>query len=248
MPERLEIMLKPEIRDPEGETLRRKAREYLGIKLEEVRTIQVLILDTSLRREQLEAVRQEIFTNPVTQISSFEPLARDFDWIIWVGFLPGVRDNAGSTAVEAIEAFLDLTLPAGEGVYTSKQYGIKARRLKREGVERIARELLANDLIQQWRVIHRSEWDPRVGIGTPHPQGPPGPSADRLPHPRRFPGGIGLVEPGTVLGLAQGGYGRHPRLLLEAGGLGGAKGRGAILAYRCGTGIHLPSPQRPLQP
>jgi len=170
MPERLEIMLKPEIRDPEGETLRRKAREYLGIKLEEVRTIQVLILDTSLRREQLEAVRQEIFTNPVTQISSFEPLARDFDWIIWVGFLPGVRDNAGSTAVEAIEAFLDLTLPAGEGVYTSKQYGIKARRLKREGVERIARELLANDLIQQWRVIHRSEWDPRLGIGTPIPK------------------------------------------------------------------------------
>ena len=47
-PQRLEIMLKPEIRDPEGETLKKKAREYLGIKLEEVRTIQVLTFDTSL--------------------------------------------------------------------------------------------------------------------------------------------------------------------------------------------------------
>jgi phosphoribosylformylglycinamidine synthase II len=170
MPQRIEITLKPEIRDPEGETLKRKARDYLELKLKEVRTIQVLTFDTSLTQEQLEAVRKEIFTNPVTQISSFQPLARDFDWIIWVGFLPGVKDNPGSTAVEAIEAFLDIALPPGEAVYTSKQYQIKAPRLKKEAVERIARELLANDLIQQWRIFSKSEWDRALGIGIPIPK------------------------------------------------------------------------------
>jgi len=170
MPQRLEIMLKPEIRDPEGETLKKKARDYLGLKLEEVRTIQVLTFDTGLTEEQLEAIRNEIFSNPVTQISSFQPLARDFDWIIWVGFLPGVKDNPGSTAVEAIEAFLDISLPPGEAVYTSKQFQIKAPRLKKEAMESIARELLANDLIQQWRIFSRTEWDPASGIGTPIPK------------------------------------------------------------------------------
>ena len=169
-PQRMEIMLKSEIRDPEGETLKKKAWEYLGLKVQEVRTIQVLTFDTTLSREQLEAIRNEIFTNPVTQISSFQPLARDFDWIIWVGFLPGVKDNAGSTAVEAIEAFLEIKLPPGEAVYTSRQYQIKAPRIRKEALEKIARELLANDLIQQWKVFSKSEWDGTLGIGTPIPK------------------------------------------------------------------------------
>ncbi len=184
MPKRLEIMLKPEVRDPEGETLKKKAREYLGLKVEEVRTIQVLTFDTSLTQEQLEAVRNEIFNNPVTQVSSFQPLAQGFDWLIWVGLLPGVKDNAGSTAVEAIEAFLEIKLPAEEGVYTSRQYLIKAPRIKKEAVERIARELLANDLIQQWKVFPKSAWDPQTGIGWSIPKVVLASSAhgDRHPH------------------------------------------------------------------
>ena len=44
MTKRLEITLKPELKDPEGENLRKKARNYLGLTLEEVRTLQVLTL------------------------------------------------------------------------------------------------------------------------------------------------------------------------------------------------------------
>lgn len=170
MPQRLEIMLKPEIRDPEGETLKKKSMAYLGLTLDEVRTVQVLIFDTDLTQDQLEDIRQHIFTNPVTQLSAFQPQAQAFDWLIWVGFRPGVKDNAGSTATEAIEAFLEVTLPPGEAIYTSRQYLIRAPRLKKEAIERIARELLANDLIQQWRVYSRAEWDPDLGIGWPIPK------------------------------------------------------------------------------
>ena len=71
----------------------------------------------ALTSDQRVTVRTEIFTNPVTQLSAIIPLALDFDWCIWVGFRPGVKDNAGSTAVEAVEDVLGIRLAPGEAVY-----------------------------------------------------------------------------------------------------------------------------------
>ena len=85
----------------------------------------MLTIDSNLGEKQLDLVRTQIFTNPVTEESSFSPMARDFDWLIWVGFRPGVRDTAGSTAVEAIEDLLDIRFGQGEAVYTSKLYDMK---------------------------------------------------------------------------------------------------------------------------
>ena len=45
MPHRLEITLKPELIDAEGETLRRKAMDYFGIAVESVRTVVVITID-----------------------------------------------------------------------------------------------------------------------------------------------------------------------------------------------------------
>ena len=167
---RLEITLKPDLFDAEGEAIRRKARDYFNIQLDEVRTIHVLTIDAQLTQEQLESARRQIFTNPVSQISSFKPLAPPFDWAIWVGFRPGVRDNPGSTAVEAMEDLFKIRFQPGESVYTSRLYLLKGKRLggDKRGyrlVERIAKELLANDLIQQWRIHSAEEWDPQEGIG-----------------------------------------------------------------------------------
>jgi phosphoribosylformylglycinamidine synthase len=165
MPHRLEIVLKSELVDAEGEGIRHKARDYFGIELEQVRTINILTVDADLSDEQLQAIQSEIFTNPVTQVSSYDPLAVDFDWIIWVGFRPGVRDNPGSTAVEAIEDLLGIQLGKDEAVYTSKRYCLKSKRLTADDVDRIAGELLANDIIQQWKIYSVDEWDPQIGIG-----------------------------------------------------------------------------------
>ncbi|MDY6951346.1 MAG: AIR synthase-related protein, partial [Thermodesulfobacteriota bacterium] len=52
-----------------------------------------------------------------------------------------------------------------EGVYTSKRYCLKGGDLAFEDADRIARELLANDIIQQWKVFSRKEWDPQQGVG-----------------------------------------------------------------------------------
>jgi len=170
MAARLEIALRPELFDAEGEAIKRKARDYFNLHLDRVRTIQILTIDAELSRDQLEAARQQVFTNPVTQISSFQPLAAHFDWAVWVGYRPGVRDTAGSTAVEAMEDLLKIRFRSWEAVYTSKLYLIECQRLAgtargKKAAARIARELLANELIQQWRLYSIAEWHPEQGIG-----------------------------------------------------------------------------------
>ena len=165
MPQRIEITLNGDLLDAEGESLRHKAKNYFEIDIEAVRTIQIVTIDAGLTSDQLETVKSEIFTNPVTQVSSLSPLPVDFDWIIWIGFRPGVRDNPGATAVEAVEDLLRIKLAPGEAIYTSKRYCLKGAGITRADAERIAGEILANDIIQQWAVYDRQAWDPQTGIG-----------------------------------------------------------------------------------
>ena len=106
MPSRLEIALQDHLADPEGEGIRKKARAYFGIEVSRIRAVQILTIDAGLGADQLKRIQTDIFTNPVTQVSSDRPLAVDCDWVIWVGYRPGVRDNPGATAVEAIEDLL----------------------------------------------------------------------------------------------------------------------------------------------
>ena len=165
MAKRLETALKDHLFDPEGAGLCRRVRNYVGWEIAEARVINILTLDTGLSDEELEAVRTKIFTNPVTQVSGYRSLASDFDWAIWVGFRPGVRDTAGSVAIEAIGDFLGKKPAPEDAAYTSRLYLLKKANLSRGQVETIARELLANDIIQQWRVYSREEWNDAEGVG-----------------------------------------------------------------------------------
>src|SRR4030042_424053 len=124
---RLEIRLKNNLLDAEGAGVKTKVKDYFGIEVDEIRVIRILTIDAGLTSEQVDAARTRIFTNPMTEESSFKPLARDFDWLIWVGYRPGVRDTAGSTAVEAIEDLFKIKFKPKEAVYTSKLYVLKGK-------------------------------------------------------------------------------------------------------------------------
>jgi len=165
MPYRLEITLRPELPDAEGEAIRQKAKDYFGLNVDSVRVIHILTLDAELTVEQLEKIRTEIFTNPVIQISSYNPLPLEFDWTIWVGYRPGVRDNPGSTAVEAIEDVLRVQLAPDQAVYTSKRYCLQGALLTADQADQIAGELLANGIIQQRKIFLKKSWDPEIGVG-----------------------------------------------------------------------------------
>jgi phosphoribosylformylglycinamidine synthase II len=164
MVSRLEIRLKKGLVDSEGMNLRRKAKDYFGFEVEDIRVIKVLTIDADLDDNQLETIRKEIFTNPVTEESSFSPIAEGFDWLIWIGFRPGVRDTAGSTAIEAIEDLLNIKFKSSESVYTSRLYEIRGRISERQA-SKIAIEILANDIIQQYRLYSKEGWNPLEGIG-----------------------------------------------------------------------------------
>jgi len=164
MVSRLEIRLKKDLIDAEGMNIRRKAIDYFGFEVDDISVIRVLTIDADLNETQLETVRRDIFTNPVTEESSFSSIADGFDWLIWIGFRPGVRDTAGSTAIEAIEDLLKIKFKNGEAVYTSKIYQIRGS-LSEDQSTKIAKEILANDIIQQYKVYSKEQWNPNEGIG-----------------------------------------------------------------------------------
>lgn len=151
----LEIALQQGQKDPEGESIKKDAEEYLDIHPKSIETINILSIDSEqFSKELLERARNEIFTNPVTQDSSFDSLAYLKEGMaIWVGPRPGLMDPPGKTAEEAIQDLLGRKFGDDEGVYTSKLYLCEG--VTFEQAETIARELLANKTVQQFKVYDK---------------------------------------------------------------------------------------------
>jgi phosphoribosylformylglycinamidine synthase II len=167
---RVEIGLKPDIRDTRGEKIKRRIVHDLHIPVDRVSLVEVYTVDAGLSKEEMGRVAAGPFLDPITQEFSIGiPLAKDFDWAIEVGFKPGVTDNVGRTAREAIEILLQRKFNPQEGVYTSVLYLMKGR-LTREQAEWIATGLLANTLIQRFEVKDRRTWNPHVGMGITVPK------------------------------------------------------------------------------
>ena len=114
---RIEVALKEGIRDARGERVRREIREHLGIELEEVRTLDVYTVDAALTEAEIEAAATGPCSDPVIQQAAVNrPLADHFDMLIEVGFRPGVTDNVGRTAREAIQYLTGRAGAPGGGV------------------------------------------------------------------------------------------------------------------------------------
>jgi phosphoribosylformylglycinamidine synthase len=163
MAHRIEVGFKPGVKDAAGESTARRIGEDLKINVDSVRTVDVYTIDADLGEAELRTLGDNLFADPVIQKYSFtKPVASGFDWIIEVGFRPGVTDNVGKTSKEAIEDILRKKL--GGDVYTSRQYLIEGK-LTREQIDKIAGGLLANGLIERWDIKERKEWDPVNGMG-----------------------------------------------------------------------------------
>ena len=157
MPHRIEVGLKQSLTDPAGIRVKGRIASDLDIEVEDIRVVDGFIIDRNLDCAELELITEEVFCDPVIQEASIDaPFEMPFEWLIEVGFRPGVTDNIGRTAREAVERTLGLERDPGQGVYTRKLYFIKGAGGK-ESVERIARDLLANDLIETWTVFGPEE-------------------------------------------------------------------------------------------
>ena len=167
---RVEIGLKPMIRDARGEKIKRRIINDLNISVHSVSTVDVYTVDAGLAAEEIEKVAAGPFLDPVIQEFSIgKPIRHDFDWAIEVGYKPGVTDNVGRTAREAVELLLQRKFRPEEGVYTSVLYLIQGD-LTRDQAENIATGLLANILIQRFEVKDRQSWKADVGMGVTVPK------------------------------------------------------------------------------
>ena len=164
MANRIVVGLKDGVRDARGERVRQEIHDHLGIALEQVRTLDIYTVDAQLSAAELEAAASGPFSDPVIQEYAVnKPLAHAFDVLIEVGFRPGVTDNVGRTAREALEYLLGRKLGADEAVYTSVQYLLSGD-IDKAGAEEVAAGVLANGLIQRWSVVSKEEFDFEVGL------------------------------------------------------------------------------------
>ncbi|MEA2063818.1 MAG: phosphoribosylformylglycinamidine synthase subunit PurS, partial [Gemmatimonadota bacterium] len=157
---RIEVGLKPGVTDSLGESVARRVAEDLGLVVQEVRTVEVYTTNIELSSDELVRLAGQLFADPVIQHYSVDrPLNNgdDFDWLLEVGYRPGVTDNVGHTADQGVKDMLGLEPETGTGFFTSRQYLFNGR-LERRDVEHIARDLLANDLIERWQILSREQW------------------------------------------------------------------------------------------
>ena len=160
MPDRIEVATRQNIKDAAGESVRNRIAEDLHIHLSKVHVIDVYTLNADLNPEELERVRVELFTDPVTQTSTVNSsIASEYDYLLEVGFRPGVTDNVGRSALEGIQDTLGRQLKPGEAVYKSTQYALSG--ITHADAKRIAREALANELIEQWVLQSQEEMQSR---------------------------------------------------------------------------------------
>jgi phosphoribosylformylglycinamidine synthase subunit PurSL len=155
---RIEIGLKRGIRDARGEATVSKIRRFLRLPVGSCHTRDVFKVDMAISLEEVQEVRKA-FTDPVTSRSALGRLDPPVhDWMVEVGFKPGVTDNVGSTACAVVRDVLDRKLKQLESVYTATQYFFRGGNLTHADVDRIARDLLANPLIQTIRILSEEEW------------------------------------------------------------------------------------------
>ncbi|MDY0384146.1 phosphoribosylformylglycinamidine synthase subunit PurL [Trichlorobacter sp.] len=170
MPNRIEIALKDGVRDSRGERIKREIDHFLHLPVGSVRTIDVFTVDADLTRAELEATASGPFCDPVIQSWSIDlPQAIGFDWAVEVGFRPGVTDNVGRTAREAVEYLTGRPFGEGQGVYSGVQY-LLCGQLSREQVETIATGLLCNTLIQRYSILSAADFVAKRGFPTTIPK------------------------------------------------------------------------------
>ncbi len=160
---RIEVATKPALKDVFGLKIQKKIKQNLGISVEEVHFVKVYLVEGDFSEDIIKTFAESALCDPVIQVFTINQpislsLGYSFDWVLEIGYRPGVTDNEGKTAEEALSYVLERALDnSKEGVYFARQFLIKGN-LEKEQVNRIAKELLANELIERWFILSREEF------------------------------------------------------------------------------------------
>ncbi|MCK5843680.1 MAG: hypothetical protein KAG97_03165, partial [Victivallales bacterium] len=154
---RIEISPLPDRKDASGMAVAAQIKNILGIETDDVSVRKVYTVSADITRSEAKKAAAEL-ANPVLQKGILgESDWSGFDWLISVGFLPGVTDNVGRSAKEALGDIIGRRLNDDEFVFSSAEYLLKGPSLSKANLERIGKDLLANELIESIGVHSSSE-------------------------------------------------------------------------------------------
>ncbi|GFM34552.1 AIR synthase-related protein [Desulfovibrio subterraneus] len=160
---RIEVGLRAGVVDTVGRKTAHKIKESLGLDVADVRLVKVFTVDGLDDAQVAQLVEAAGLHDPVLQEASITPVSSDADWVLEVGFRPGVTDNEGRTARETIAIVLGLAKRTGVSVFVSNQYHIYGK-LTEAQVDSIGRDLLANELIQRYEYVSGDAWRAAPGF------------------------------------------------------------------------------------
>ena len=168
---RIEVAPRREWHDARGEKTKKQINDFLNIQVDSVRTRDVYTVSADITAADAARIA-EFLTNPVLQTSRVGGNALTSEdngcrFLVVVGFKPGVTDNVGRTAKEAIADIIGRKLTKDEDVYSSVEYLLYGAGLTRESVETLSRKLLANELIQSVKIFQASELNGEIPLNMP---------------------------------------------------------------------------------
>ena len=154
---RIEVAPRREWHDARGEKTKKQISDFLNIQVDSVRTRDVYTVSADITAAEAARIA-EYLTNPVLQVSRVGGSAltstdNGCRFLVVVGYKPGVTDNVGRTAREAIADIIGRKLAKDEDVYSSVEYLLYGAGLTAEAVDTLARKLLANELIQTVKIF-----------------------------------------------------------------------------------------------
>ncbi|MDP2789258.1 MAG: AIR synthase-related protein [bacterium] len=125
-------------------------------KIKNVELMDSYIVEGDFKKEDVEKSAQTL-TNPILEKFSVDklPITKQANFIIEIGFLPGVTDNVGHTAQETITDLLHLNEGEKLAVYFSKVFIISGK-VSQNDVGKIALSL-HNPLIEEARIFNVKE-------------------------------------------------------------------------------------------
>ena len=167
MLQRIEVRLRDGIDDATGRNTASALRATLHMPVENVAIRKIYTVSGLDPETAALAARSGALHDPVLQEASLEAAPSNADWILEVGFKPGVTDNEGRTAKETLALFLRLEDASSLAVYTAAQYHISLEQgveLDQGAVEQMAVKLLANELIQRFEVKSGRAWKDAPGF------------------------------------------------------------------------------------
>ena len=156
---RIEISPLETWKDSRGDSITKQINEFLKLDVKGIKTRNVYTISAEIAKADAANVAKEL-ANPVIQKGIVgETRNLDCDWLVSVGFKPGVTDNVGRSAHEAIGDIIGRPLERTEKVFSSIEYIISAPSLSKENIEHITKDLLANELIESVSILSKTDLD-----------------------------------------------------------------------------------------